>query len=747
MQKMRITIILILAATTFFLRALQAADLAQPGDTVTVHSGVYRERINPPRGVESDTRRIVYQAAPGNTAIIDRQALVMRHAVERDHVDTDPRSALQVGNGDFAFNADVTGLQTFHGQTLSNWGWHEEPLPEGMKPDDRKRTSFVTRGRERHYLAPHDQAALAQWLNDNPHKAGLGRLRFVTGDDGDIGLKPEDITKVRQKLDLWRGKLISDFEFKGKPVHVETVCHPNQDVVAISIQSPLLAEGGLSVVLDFPYPGPKGDHWDLPERHATRITQQQRQRADLVRTVDAMSYHVAISWSDGRFSDSQKVSGQHHFRLDADGAQALTFTCAFAPKPLPASLPSVADITASAEAMWKSYWSSGGVIDLSGSKDVRWKELERRVVVSQYLMRVNSAGSMPPAEIGLHGIDVWCSKFHLEMTAWHGAHFMLWGRPECVKGWIRWFNDIGLPSARLEAQAEGWKGAKWLKTPDPFGRWESWDHGPNRVTQNAHPFFWAELSYRQQPTRETLETWKEIVFETATMMADFMVWDETTNRYIMGPPVMSGAEHNSGFDCWNSTSELNYWAMSLDIAQKWRERLNMQREPAWDRILANLSRPPVVDGVYIDVESHPRVWNQNGSNWLRPAWFEVYGCIRGPMIEPAIMEKTYERASGELRSGEWKGNLWGCDYPMMAMTAARLGKPDEAVDWLLNKSGKNSYPANGFCEGWYLPGNGALLWAVAMMAAGWDGAPARHAPGFPADGSWVVKWEGLKIAL
>ena len=42
-----------------------AADLAQPGDTITVHTGVYRERINPPRGGASDTARIVYQAAPG----------------------------------------------------------------------------------------------------------------------------------------------------------------------------------------------------------------------------------------------------------------------------------------------------------------------------------------------------------------------------------------------------------------------------------------------------------------------------------------------------------------------------------------------------------------------------------------------------------------------------------------------------------------------------------------------------------
>jgi alpha-N-arabinofuranosidase len=42
-----------------------AARLAQPGDVVTVHAGVYRERIDPPRGGTSEDRRIVYQAAQG----------------------------------------------------------------------------------------------------------------------------------------------------------------------------------------------------------------------------------------------------------------------------------------------------------------------------------------------------------------------------------------------------------------------------------------------------------------------------------------------------------------------------------------------------------------------------------------------------------------------------------------------------------------------------------------------------------
>lgn len=51
------------------LRTIQrAADAAQPGDTIVVHEGVYREHVNPPRGGTTDKKRIVYQAAKGEKA-------------------------------------------------------------------------------------------------------------------------------------------------------------------------------------------------------------------------------------------------------------------------------------------------------------------------------------------------------------------------------------------------------------------------------------------------------------------------------------------------------------------------------------------------------------------------------------------------------------------------------------------------------------------------------------------------------
>ncbi len=682
---------------------------------------------------------------------IDRERVVARHAIITDKFrDVHP---LQVGNGEIAFGIDVTGLQTFCGNTLSTWGWHSEALPDGMTPEERTRTAIDSWGRQRHYLAPvpPGEENLAKWMNDNPHRINLGRLSFVTGSEGDR-LDHDEIGNVCQTLDLWNGLISSKFDYKGQPVSVQTCAHPDRDQIAVRVTSPLIDNGDLKVRLDFSYP--LGDFsggadkwmgdWNCPESHSTRKLAITPSRADLEGSIDETNYYVTIECSGpADFDESSLVN--HAIDVCVADADTLEFVCAYAVSPL-VDLPNFSETRDKSRTSWYTYWMSGAAIDLSGSNDSRWFELERRVVLSQYLMRVNSCGSSPPQESGLVS-NGWSGKFHLEMTAWHGTHFLLWDREELLSGWVRWFREVGLPAARREAESEGWQGAKWLKTTDPLGNWEAWDHGPNRVTQNAHPFFFAELFYRAHPTRETLETWQEIVFETATMMANFMFWDDSSQRYLMGPPVMSGSEYVDGFDCYNCTSELNYWAMSLEIAQKWRQRLGMDRHEKWDHILKHLSQPHITGGVYVDSEAYPDVWNKFGDRFLRPAWMEVYGCINGSMIDPAVMEKTYDRVSADLRSGSWNANLWGCDYPMMAMTAARLGRTREAIDWLLLETPLNEYAPNGFCAGDYLPGNGGLLWAVAMMAAGWDGSPELSPPGFPNDGEWDVQCEGLRVGL
>lgn len=53
-----------------------AAARAEAGDVITVHAGVYRERINPPRGGDAEDRRILYRAAPGDRVVIKGSEVV-----------------------------------------------------------------------------------------------------------------------------------------------------------------------------------------------------------------------------------------------------------------------------------------------------------------------------------------------------------------------------------------------------------------------------------------------------------------------------------------------------------------------------------------------------------------------------------------------------------------------------------------------------------------------------------------------
>ena len=113
-------------------------------------------------------------------------------------------------------------------------------------------------------------------------------------------------------------------------------------------------------------------------------------------------------------------------------------------------------------------------------------------------------------------------------------------------------------------------------------------------------------------------------------------------------------------------------------------------------------------------------------------------------LDTAIMANTFENI---MNNWQW-ATTWGWDYPLLAMTAARLHKPEQAINALLMDVQKNTYLVNGHNYQdkrlrLYLPGNGGLLAAVAMMAAGWEGNKV-DSPGFPKDGSWNVKWEGFR---
>jgi len=389
---------------------------------------------------------------------------------------------------------------------------------------------------------------------------------------------------------------------------------------------------------------------------------------------------------------------------------------------------------------WPDFWKSGGAIDLSGSKDSRWKELERRIVLSQYLMAVQSAGSFPSAEIGLMGIDSWRGQFHMEMTWWHLAHYALWNRWSMAEKALKCYQRF-IPTARALAEQLGYKGLKWQKSVGPEGRSAPWEGNQVLLWKEPQPIFFAELDYRLHPTRATLEKWAEIVAGTAEHMADYAVNDEKTGIYHLDPvmpPSEQGITRDDVFD-------LAYWTWGLNQAQVWRERLGLARNPHWDEVSQHLEPIPIEDGVFL----HSAEWLDTYTKraWEHPNMVGVLGML--PPQKSVDFETAHRTLLKVLETWDWK-RCWGWDFPWTAMAAARVGEPNLAIDVLLmDADTKNNYDERGVCTGGpcpYLPGNGGLLYAVAMMAAGWDGAPQKNAPGFPDDGSWTVRWEGLKPA-
>lgn len=58
------------------------------------------------------------------------------------------------------------------------------------------------------------------------------------------------------------------------------------------------------------------------------------------------------------------------------------------------------------------------------------------------------------------------------------------------------------------------------------------------LEMQPHPIVYAELCYRTHPDRETLERYKDIVFNTADFMVSYAVYDQKRARYVLGPPLI-----------------------------------------------------------------------------------------------------------------------------------------------------------------------------------------------------------------
>jgi protein-glucosylgalactosylhydroxylysine glucosidase len=695
---------------------------------------------------------------------INRRKLVQRHNVIVTKADS--LSSLTVGNGGFAFTVDVTGLQTFPKEyekgvclgTQSEWGWHSFPDTIGYKREETYKP-FHLNGRDITYTtqwnSPERNKAAANWFRQNPHRLQLANIGFeLIKKDGSLA-QLSDIQNIRQELVLWTGEIKSHFTLENIPVDVSTFCNPGIDAISVSAVSPLILEGRLKIRLVFPYPTGEwtdaGTKWTDDAKHVSLLLQDKpmqytHQEATIMHQLDSTKYYVWTSWRNkGEISKAK----DHYFLVTPSKEwNSFSFTARFMqsnpPPPVVAvnPFPGYNETRFDNEHVWPSFWLSGGAIDFSGSKDPRAFELERRIILSQYLMRAQEAGYYPPQETGLT-YNSWFGKPHLEMTWWHAAHWALWGRPQLLEKNMEWYRTVA-PKAKAIAARQGFDGVRWQKMTDNTGDETPSSVGALLIWQQPHFIYFAELLYRSRKDHSILEKYKDLVFATADFMASFPYYDSARQRYILGKGLIPAQERFKAEETFNPPYELVYWHWALKTAQEWRERLQLPRNKKWDEVLAKLSPLPIQNNKYLFTESASDSYTNPEFRTDHPAVLGAWGMM--PLtgqVDTSIMHNTFDWI---WNNWSWK-ETWGWDFPLVAMTTIRMGNPEKTIDALLMDIQTNRYLVNGHNYQddrlrIYMPGNGGLLATAALMCAGYDGCKESN-PGIPKDGKWKVRWEGL----
>ena len=717
------------------------------------------------------------------TAEINRQAVVTRN--NPIITEADPLASLTVGNGHFATTVDVTGLQSFPFEyeagvpltAMSDWGWHKFENTNGLTPDESEKSFDLGHGHPEVYAVEYKKAEdgrhkqATEYFRVNPHRLNLGTIGLEMKKEDGTKIELKDLTDIHQELQLYDGKIESQFRADGQQVDVTTAALQDKDAVVYRIKTPLLKDGRARISIRFPYPTGKhadaASDWTKPEKHTSRIVDSNEQSALIEHVIDSTRYFLLLSWQG---EATLTMCDRHDFEMTTTN-DVLAFKAEYISNtsPLPESALVIDQDLKAVIKAWNRWWQEGAIVDFSQCTDPRAKELERRVVLSQYLTQMNCANALPPQETGLT-YNSWFGRPHLEMTWWHMVDFALWNRPEVVAEVLDWYNKVAYPEARKIAERQGFKGIRWMKMTDPWAGEAPSNTGSFLIWQQPHYIYMAEEMYRSKSTAETLKKYAKQVEETAEFMADFVSYDAKSKKYFLQGATAMQESMSKDFS-YNHPFELAYWQYGLNVANLWRERQGKPRNAEWDRIINNMSPlPQTKDGIYtaglpkgkttglksfdpfdaVASGAKPVVSTETFAEKCRndhPAVLGVFGLLPRCSVSSDLVAAN-KTLAWVMQNWNWP-TTWGWDYGMTAMAAARLGQPETALKALLIDTQKNTYLKNGHNFQTadrlriYLPGNGALLTAIAMMCAGWDGCTIPNNPGFPQDGTWNIRWEGL----
>lgn len=584
---------------------------------------------------------------------------IIKYNLKFNHIDS--KNPVTIGNGDFAITLDQTGTQSLYEtykdiplSTMSNKNWFYKDK-KNIKP------SYVDG--KAYMLFNLDNDPNYQTNRQYPFKYSFMQILLY---DNDKLIDINNIKDVKQELDLYKGIVTSSFNYKEKINKTISFIYQDHDEFNFKLQS-----DNLNLALKFNYPSYTKNGY----------------RLDILPNVLVKEDRITLLYDD-KNSLSFKLKSSSNYQIVEN-------TLIFDDNNVSFSL-ALDEIKEGKllDEFWKC--DNGIIIDN--------EELVKKMVLSKYLLHVNSTGIYPPQESGLT-YNCWNSKFHLEMHLIHS----LWNIynnhvGDLVKSFDYYLSIM--PSSLKRASLNGYKGLRFPKMTGPDGEDSPSNIGPLLIWQAPHILFMLQEIYYLYYKENIIKKYEPLISGTIDFMISFLTLKDS--KYQMLDPLLEACESIPLDRCQNPSFELEYWRYTLERQPKIDTVLYGHQRYDYLDITSKIITPKEDDGIYLKTYG---VIDKYDLYKDHPTEGFLMSFFKSKIVDKEKMVKTIDYILKNMDLSSY----WGWDFPFLGLSLLNCGEIEKSIEVTQLNTINNQYLYNGYNTSprddlkAYLPGNGAFL--------------------------------------
>lgn len=585
---------------------------------------------------------------------------IIKYNLKFNHIDS--KNPVTIGNGDFAITLDQTGTQSLYEtykdiplSTMSNKNWFYKDK-KNIKP------SYVDG--KAYMLFNLDNDPNYQTNRQYPFKYSFMQILLY---DNDKLIDINNIKDVKQELDLYKGIVTSSFNYKEKINKTISFIYQDHDEFNFKLQS-----DNLNLALKFNYPSYTKNGY----------------RLDILPNVLVKEDRITLLYDD-KNSLSFKLKSSSNYQIVEN-------TLIFDDNNVSFSL--ALDEIKEGKLLDEFWKCDNGIIIIDN------EELVKKMVLSKYLLHVNSTGIYPPQESGLT-YNCWNSKFHLEMHLIHS----LWNIynnhvGDLVKSFDYYLSIM--PSSLKRASLNGYKGLRFPKMTGPDGEDSPSNIGPLLIWQAPHILFMLQEIYYLYNKENIIKKYEPLISGTIDFMISFLTLKDS--KYQMLDPLLEACESIPLDRCQNPSFELEYWRYTLERQPKIDTVLYGHQRYDYLDITSKIITPKEDDGIYLKTYG---VIDKYDLYKDHPTEGFLMSFFKSKIVDKEKMVKTIDYILKNMDLSSY----WGWDFPFLGLSLLNCGEIEKSIEVTQLNTINNQYLYNGYNTSprddlkAYLPGNGAFL--------------------------------------